>query len=256
MSFELISKDISRETSIILLVDNHRRGSVKGLTMDLMRTQGLINRTIEECFTVISPSHGSNSLYTEVDIVTGGKISNLQCIFCIGTCFIIQISSFLVVWAHDIILKDKSVFPLCHFIYIKEDFFRGIHAPFATAIGKILFSFFATVVVVVTIVKGGISLVIFLNTPENLIIDGLLQFFGRSHYCISISIFCFKVFYDFRIGFVLKPVIRVGALFSEILKSFRDSLSYRSRRKLILIERGRFFLLCSVTRSDCCECSN
>ena len=76
MPFELIGRDISRETSIILLVKKLRVRGVQHLTMDLMGAQGLINRTIEEGLTIIRPSHRSDPLHTEVDITTCGKVSD------------------------------------------------------------------------------------------------------------------------------------------------------------------------------------
>ena len=76
MPFELIGRDISRETSIILLVKKLRVRGVQHLTMDLMGAQGLINRTIEEGLTIICPSYRSDSLHTEVDIATCGKVSD------------------------------------------------------------------------------------------------------------------------------------------------------------------------------------
>ena len=252
MASELVCRYVGRETCVFLLVDDDRLLGIDIASTDTVRPQRFIDSAVKKRFVVVSPSCRRCSVDAEVEVSARSKVFYLHSKFGIRARFVVEIGSLAVVGTYVITAENKSVLTFCHFVYIENNLFGSLHRAFATAECTILLAFFATAVIVISVFECRITLVVLFDTPDYLVVDTLLQLFGRRHNGIGVGIFGFQIVDYFWVVFVLEPIVRVDTFGAEIDKSIGDSFGYRRFRKIALIHNFRTFFW-GITR---CYCSH
>ena len=109
-------------------------------------------------------------------------------------------------------------------IYIEHDFFRRVHAGFTPAPDRILLACLGTRVIEIVAVLVRYIYIGLLDATEQLVIELLLQRFGRLHDSLGIGVLGIEVSFDFRVFLVAQPEVVVDELVTVDLGHFWNLL--------------------------------
>src|SRR5690606_8804413 len=119
-----------------------------------------------------------------------------------------------------------------HLVYIQKNLLLSIQRTFLTTDLIVLFSFFRTRVVIITVMEIRYRLVLFLDAALHLFEKLILQLFGAGHHRFGIGIFGLKISDNFcgiwsLFEVVVQPIIIIYHRISMDNTSIRFDLCYR-----------------------------